>query len=315
MKIFHGRNALPQRLKRPVVLTIGNFDGVHKGHHALLRHVVKRASALRGTAAVLTFDPHPVKLLNPDRRLKLLTATEEKRWLIGETGVDAIICFPFTRAFSRLSPETFVRKVLVDGLRVHEVVVGRDYAFGHGRMGTIDLLRALGHRYHFHVHSFGPVKVGGMIASSSNVRFLLEEGKVEKAAQLLGRPYTLSGHVVHGAGRGAGLGFPTANLHLHGELIPKPGVYVVRAKVGRRTCDGVANLGTDPTFGGTTMNYEVHLFNLRKDLYGKPLIVEFLKRLRDEKKFSSPAVLVAQIRRDVARAKRFFISARARRGS
>ncbi len=302
MKIYSPAD-LPLKLKAPVV-TLGNFDGVHRGHRKLLEETLSLAEELGGTPMVVTFEPHPRRVLRPEADLKLLTTFEERLALLREAGLKAALVIPFTSALSKLEAEEFVEEYLVYGLALQGLVVGYDYRFGRRRRGDTALLQTLGERYGFTVKVVPPQKVGGVVVSSSLIRELLERGKVEEAARLLGRPYSLTGKVIRGQARGRLLGFPTANLEVPPEkLIPARGVYAVRVNFQNRDYAGVMNIGLKPTFGEKVLSIEVHLFDFEGDLYGQTLRVAFIAYLRPEKKFPSPAALRSQIAKDCQKAR------------
>lgn len=298
MKIYKELKDFRGELKKPI-LTIGNFDGVHLGHQTILKKIVSRAKETGGSSVVLTFEPHPVKVIAPHKDIRLITSCEERTNLINAAGVDAVICVNFTKEFARQHPEDFTRDILLDKIGVSEIYVGHDYAFGRGREGTIEYLKELGKKYNFHVDVIEPVTVNGAIASSSSIRKLITEGSVDKAAKFLGRYYTLSGMVVKGAGRGKGLGFPTANIEPPAELIPEDGVYAVIVKKGNNTYNGVANIGNKPTFKNERFGVEAYLFDFNGDLYKKRLEISFVKKIRDEMAFKNTDALITQMRKDV----------------
>lgn len=287
---------------RPVVLAMGNFDGVHLGHQAIIRTAVERARALGGLGVALTFEPHPVRVLRPDPPLPLLTPFFLKVHWLEEAGIERVLCAKFTRAFSDQSPTDFVHKLLVDRLKVAEVCVGENFAFGKDRQGRPPLLRELGREAGFVVHVQPPVVKDGHVVSSSAIRARIEAGDVEGAAQFLGRPYTLVGEVISGRGRGEGLGFPTANLRQADQLLPADGVYAgwVMIDDGARY-QGAVNVGTRPTFDEKERLVEVHLLDYPGSgaLYGQRLQVAMIARIRSEQTFASPRELTEQIRRDV----------------
>jgi riboflavin kinase/FMN adenylyltransferase len=286
------------------VVTIGNFDGVHLGHRAIIGRAVQRARELGGQAVAVTFDPHPLKVLRPEINLPLLTTPEQKLRLMGEAGLDAVVVLPFTREFAAIPAREFVSRYFCERLQVREVVVGRDYCFGRGREGNIDLLKEMGRTHGFTVQVVWAVEADGAVASSSLIRALLRLGKVVEASRLLGRLYGVAGQVVRGKGRGAKLlGVPTANLRIANELLPACGIYAVRVRRGGETLPGVANLGTCPTFDNQESSLEVHLLSFAGDLYGETLEVQFVTRLREERKFPSLDALAAQIRADIAAAR------------
>jgi riboflavin kinase/FMN adenylyltransferase len=298
MRIVRGVKNFTERLSNPV-LTLGNFDGVHLGHQAIFKKVVERAREINGTSIAFTFEPHPLKVLAPERSPQLLNTFHGKMRLLEAAGIELVICANFTRAFADQHPEDFARDVLHNQIGVKEVYVGYDYAFGKGREGSIESLKRMGGTYGFVVGVIEPVQVAGVVVSSSTVRDLLSNGRIEEAERLLGRNYTIEGEVVHGSHRGQTLGFPTANLKTVNELIPAFGVYAVLARLEGRTLKGVASIGVRPTFDSGPVSVEVFLFEFHEALYGKEMEVAFVKRLRGEEKFPSADALVQQIRKDV----------------
>lgn len=294
----------------PVVAAIGIFDGVHRGHRKILAKAVERARRLRGTALAVTFDPHPLVVLKPKAAPAMLLSLEERLQAFAACGIRAARVIRFTRAFSRWSPDRFARQVLVRALGVREVVVGHDFRFGAGRVGTTQTLCELGRRHGFRTWVVAPVRVSGERISSLRIRERIAAGDLRRAAQYLGRAPSVTGRVVRGAGRGKGIGFATANLKVESGLLPPVGVYAVGVVLGGRTHAGMANIGFRPTFHPSPFTLhpllEVHLFGLRRPLYGRRLAVEFLRRLREEMKFPSPEALRLQLERDARRAKRVF---------
>ena len=290
------------------VAAIGIFDGVHLGHQAILKKAVARARVLRGTPAAVTFHPHPVAVLDPPQVLPLLLSLEQRLERFTAVGIRTTVVVPFTRSFSRWSPERFVRDLLVGRLKVREIVIGRDFRFGAGRKGNVETLRRLGQRYGFKVHAVAPIRQGRQRISSGVLRRLIASGRLRQAQKSLGWPVTLVGRVVHGAHRGRSLGFPTANLKVEAGVLPPPGVYAVRTRLGNRVFDGMANFGFRPTFikhPGATPLLEVHLFGLTRHfgaLYGRRLEVELYQRIRPERQFPSGEALARQLARDALRA-------------
>ncbi len=286
------------------VLTIGNFDGQHRGHLALLQAVVEAARATGGTPVVLTFDPHPVRILAPQVELRFLTSMEEKLERFAEAGVAEVVFLEFTPALAALTPEEFVRQVLCEAIGVRELFVGDHFAFGKGRAGRVADLQRLAVRYGFRVHPIPPVRVDGEIVSSTRIRQLVQEGEMAKAARLLGRPYALSGVVVRGEHRGQSMGWPTANLHLPpGRVIPPDGVYATIMVWRERTFPSVAYIGTRPTFGSGERLLEVYVLDEALDLYGQEVSVRFIERLRGDQVFASAEELAARITVDVSLAR------------
>lgn len=286
------------------VATIGNFDGHHIGHRSLLQTVVQAARAARGTALVLTFDPHPVKILAPHVNLRFLTGPEEKLARLEEMGIDEVVLLEFDTALARLSPEEFADRVLHRGLAIRELFVGQHFAFGHRRAGRIGDLTVLGNRFGFAVHPIPPVTADGDVVSSTRIRQLVQEGEVRRASVLLGRLYAISGVVSPGAQRGQTLGWPTANLSLPPDrVIPPDGVYATITSVDRQRYDSVAYIGTRPTFDAGERLLEVYLLGQDHALYGRPITVEFVERVRGDVQFGSGEALSRQIALDVERAR------------
>jgi len=290
------------RSPHPVV-SIGNFDGVHIGHQAILRNLVQEAQDRQGTAIVLTFHPHPLSVLRPERPLPLICSLREKLLLFSSLGVQKVLLQRFTPNFARLSPEEFVRNYLVQAIGVEKVIVGHNVSFGRNRAGNADTLLQLARIFEFAVEIVKPIKTDGQEVSSTAVRTLLSTGEMPTVTRFLGRRYTMSGRVVKGFQRGRKIGFPTANLPPRADLLLPNGVYAVMVDVERQEIPGVANIGLNPTFGVNKRTLEVHLFNFSGDLYGKRLSVGFVERLRGEQKFPSVEELVKQIQRDVERAR------------
>jgi riboflavin kinase/FMN adenylyltransferase len=306
MNVIYNLENLKRPLKNPV-LTIGNFDGVHRGHLALFEEVKERAKALHGQSAVMTFEPHPVQVMKPGNGPRIITPTPQKVELIEKAGIEVLLCLPFTREFAAIAARDFVKGILVDRIGIRELVVGYDYTFGHKREGNISLLREMGDQLGFVVHLVGPVHVNHTLVSSTSIRDLVQDGKLDEARVLLGRDYQLQGRVVKGRNRGGRLlGFPTANLQIKDGLLPKIGVYAVTLIIHGKVYNGVTNVGYNPTFGDTPLTVETHILNFSGDLLGKTIRVNFLKRLRDEKTFRSLEDLSEQIRRDIQAAKKAF---------
>lgn len=301
-------------LPHGTVLTVGNFDALHRGHQALIGRVVERASELDQLAALVTFEPHPATVLHGDSGPKRLTTPEQKERLLEALGLDVLLRIHFTREFSRLDADAFVRRFLVDGLGVREVHVGENFSFGRDREGDLTLLRSLGSELGFVAEGMPELRNGGELISSSRIREAISRGDVGKGRSLLGRPYSIEGQVVKGSGRGAELGWPTANLDVFNELIPNAGVYVGQARLGEDTTYPAAvNVGVRPTVEGNrgVEVVEAHLLDFDRDCYGERIELAFLERLRDEKRFDGLAELREQIGRDV-RATREYFPARVR---
>ncbi len=296
---------LSQARSRPYpVATIGNFDGHHHGHRALLQTVVETARKARGTALVLTFDPHPVKILAPQVDLRFLTSPEEKLAYFDRAGIDEVVFLEFTPDLAAMPPEQFADSVLHRQLSIAEIFVGEHFAFGKGRAGRIADLVRFGAAYGFTVHPVAPVTLNGGVVSSTRIRQLIQAGEMEQATALLGRAYGISGTVVPGRQQGHSLGWPTANLSIPPQRVTPPdGVYAARATCESATFDAIAYIGTRPTFGSGERLIEVNLLDQQRDLYGKELLVEFIERLRGDHAFASAEELSAQIARDVDRAR------------
>jgi riboflavin kinase/FMN adenylyltransferase len=299
-----------KRLEKPLnnaVLTIGNFDGVHKGHLVLFDKVKERAKAIKGQSAVMTFEPHPIKVIKPGNGPPLITQTEQKLKLISEANIDVIFCLPFSHEFASISAEDFVHDILLNTIGIKEIVVGYDYSFGSRRQGDTNLLRKMGNELGFEVHIVEPIYLDSILVSSTSIRDFVKEGNISDAKHLLGRYYQVAGKVVKGADRGKKLlGTPTANLDPFDELIPKNGVYSVTVEAQGKSYFGVCNIGYNPTFGENALSIEPHLFNFEGDLIGKIIKINFIKRLRDERKFKSPDELSTQIEKDIQQTKELF---------
>jgi riboflavin kinase/FMN adenylyltransferase len=291
----------PRAWAAPAV-TVGNFDGVHIGHRALVERTVAEARAAGGTAVVLTFEPHPARVLAPARAPAALTSLEQKEELLAALEVDRLVVVPFTLELSRKSPEAFVSEVLVGQLGARVVVVGESFRFGHRQAGDVARLSALGAGLGFGVRALAPVLQAGFPVSSSRVREALSAGDVAEARGLLGRDHFIDATVVRGDGRGRTIGVPTANLDTQNEVVAGEGVYAGRCRLPDGTvCTAVANIGRRPTFGGGGVTVEAHLLDFEGDLYGARLRLFFRARLRGEQKFAGRDALVSQIRRDIER--------------
>jgi riboflavin kinase/FMN adenylyltransferase len=311
MKILSGAAAIAvdESSRAPLALAIGNFDGVHLGHAALLAEARARAARRGAPSAVLTFTPHPARLFAPDRAPPLIMSLERRLELIAQAGIDVAIVEPFTRAFAAVEAPAFVRDVLAGALGARDVVVGYDFSFGRNRAGNVALLGELGAAAGIDVAVIPPIAVDGVPCSSTRIRQLVSAGDVAGAARLLGRPFEIEGAVARGAGRGRGLGFPTANIVPEGELRPKLGIYAARAVIldGPRAGSGHAaalSVGTNPQFAGQDVTTEAYLLDFEGDLYGRRVRIEVGARLRDERRFESIDALVEQIREDVAHVRR-----------
>jgi riboflavin kinase/FMN adenylyltransferase len=290
------------------VLAIGNFDGIHLGHQAILRATVNRAHALSAVSTVLTFDPSPRKVLRPESApLRLSTIAQRSEWF-NALGIEAAVVLPFTLELARLSPEEFVEQILVRDLHVKTVLVGEDFHFGHKQAGNVKLLKELGAKNGFEVMIIPPVEYHGEVVSSTIIRREIAEGDMSHAGRLLGRPFALTGEVVPGTGTGRKFTFPTLNLAAEQELLPARGVYITRTVCEGGTCGhrSVTNIGVRPTFNGSSLSVETHLLDFQPEITPKRIEVRFWERLREEKKFNGPEELRAQIAQDIAAANRFF---------
>lgn len=305
MRLFHGTDNA--EIQRPAVLTLGVFDGLHIGHQLIMRTVVERARAIGAVPTVITFDPHPRAVLHPESAPPLLQTFDQKIEGFGVLGIEQTIVVRFTKEFSEIAAEDFLRDVVMDRLHAREVYLGKGFAFGHNREGNIELLKRLGNELGFVAGEVPEVNLRGGRVSSSKIRALLSHGKVNLARRMLGRPYGVEGRVEHGAERGHQLGFPTANLHPQNRVIPKNGVYVTGTLIDGQWRKSVTNIGVRPTFGAESEpSVETFVMNWEGDLYGDVVRVRFLHRLRDEQKFGSLDELTRQIRRDVGRATNYF---------
>jgi len=306
MTTIYTLNNLPEDIKNPVV-TIGNFDGVHWAHQAIFRKVMERAKDLNGTSMVITFEPHPMKVMSPKKVKPLITLLEQKKELVINQGIDILLLIRFTLKFAAISARDFVQNILVDHLGIKEIVVGYDYVFGHKREGNINLLKKMGRQFNFRVHQVGPVYVEKRLVSSTSIRNLITEGNVSEAKRLLGRNYQIRGEVIRGSNRGGPLlGFPTANLKLVDELIPKEGVYAVTVDLKGEIYQGLTNIGYNPTFKDKTLSVETYIFDLSANILKQRIKINFLSRLRDEITFASAKELSQQIGRDIKQAREFF---------
>jgi riboflavin kinase/FMN adenylyltransferase len=288
------------------VVSIGNFDGLHLGHQKILRGVAERAPAWGALATAVTFDPHPLKVLRPEQAPPLLQTLEQKIAGFIELGLDAALVLNFNSVLAALSPEEFVRRTLAGPLRTAFVLVGHSFRFGKNQAGNAETLRQLGEKFGFAVEIAGPVIVDGEVVSSSVVRSAVGEGRVAQAARLLGRPFALTGRIVRGSGRGAGIVFPTLNLAPEQELLPKSGVYATETLLGERLFRSATNVGTRPTFDGGPLSVETHLIDFSETVSAGRMEVRFRERLRDEQKFAGPEELRRQIAADLEQTRDFF---------
>jgi riboflavin kinase/FMN adenylyltransferase len=305
MKIFHDlENA---NIAKPAVLTLGVFDGLHLGHQAIMAKVVERARATESVATAITFDPHPRAVLHPESAPPLLQTLDQRLANLEVLGIEQAIVVKFTKEFASQPAEDFLRNVVRDRLHAREVYLGKGFAFGKGRGGNIELLRKMSDELGFVADEVDEVQLRGMRISSSRIRELLAEGRVNLARRMLGRPYGVEGVVIRGHQRGRSIGFPTANLKPHNRVIPKFGVYATATLIGGIWRRSVTNIGVRPTFGEELEpSIEAHVLDFDGDLYGDALRVRFLHRIRDERKFSGVDELITQIGRDAERARNYF---------
>ncbi len=311
MTVYAIDPALPPGLPRDgrkTVVTIGTFDGVHLGHWAVLSEIRRRAEAVGGRSVLVTFHPHPLRIVRPEWAPPMLTTPLEKKEILAESGLDYAVFLAFTPMLASYTPRRFVEEILVERVNVGELVVGYDHHFGKGRAGNVETLKVLGAELGFEVDVVGPVGSDGDAISSTKIRNALLEGDVETARIGLGRPYSLRGLVVRGDQRGRTLGFPTANLEVRGggeggKLIPPPGIYAVRGTVRSGTFDGALHIGPRPTFRGSPPTIELHLLGFEEDIYGEEVRVDFVKYLREVRPFETSQALVEQMKEDVQQAR------------
>lgn len=304
MQVLHSIPELAQ-LRGPLFLAIGVFDGVHLGHQAVISTSARHAKEENGTPVVVTFDPHPAKVLRPDKAPRLLTATQHKIALIRDLGVAHLLVVRFDAAFAATEPAAFVQQLVQHANPLREICVGHEWSFGKNRAGNLALLQKLGAQHDFNVVGIKPVTMNGTVVSSTAIRKFVEQGEFARAAEMLGREYTILGTVKQGAQLGRKLGFPTANLSAHSEQFPPNGVYAAEAKLDGAVMRGVVNLGYRPTVSDVEPErlLELHLFDLHRDIYGEDVEVRFTRYLRPEQKFANVDELAAQIARDVEQAR------------
>jgi riboflavin kinase/FMN adenylyltransferase len=307
MQVFHKLADIPADFGSAVV-SVGNFDGVHRAHRAVLGEIVSRATTRRAKSVAVTFEPHPIRILRPDHDLKLITPAAEKIRLLEATGVDAILLLPFTRDLSLMTPHEFAHGILKKRLHAVEVHEGYNFHFGHKASGNIQTLRELGREIGFDVHDYPEMRLRGETVSSSHIRRLIREGRVNRSRHLLARPFSVLSNAGRGRGYGSKYTVPTINLARYEELVPKDGVYITRTRIGEECFNSVTNIGNRPTFGVDSFAIETHLLNFHPIELAADTEVElhFLDRLRDEIKFPSVDALKQQIGRDVAKAQRYF---------
>lgn len=308
MELIRGLYNLKSK-HRSCVATIGNFDGVHLGHQQLIARLKQQARQFNLPAVVITFEPQPNEFFGGEKVPARLTRLREKLAALQDCGVDKVLCCPFNQTFADLSPEEFIDRILIQGLGVRCLIIGDDFRFGHARKGDFALLQKAADKNNFILEKMPTMAIMEERVSSTRVRKALEIGDLKTAEKLLGRPFTLSGRVAHGDKRGRIIGFPTANIYLHRKKVPIMGVYVVKMHgLANKAIPGVANVGNRPTVGGSRSLLEVHLFDFNQDIYGKHVTVEFIHKLRDEKRYDSFELLKQQIFRDAEQAREYFRS-------
>lgn len=294
---------IQERFLNPVV-TIGNYDGIHLGHRKIIERVKERAKEIGGTSMLITFHPHPLHVLKPEKELAAITPLDERKRLLEATGIDVLFVVPFTREFSQVAPEAFVTSVLVDRLAIRGIVIGYDFKFGRQGKGDVYFLREMGNRHGFFVEEVGEIRMDGEKIGSNRVRKLVTGGDVAAAAKILGRPHEIEGTVVRAKGRGRTIGYPTINLKTDHTLVPKNGVYVTEIEIDGQRFGAVTNVGTNPTFEtGQERSIESFILDFSGDLYDKRVKVIFLERIRDEVRFGGVEELIAQIGKDVETAR------------
>jgi riboflavin kinase/FMN adenylyltransferase len=303
VKLIHDLDRLPEELRHGAV-AIGNFDGVHLGHARIVRRMLSRAHEMGGPGVAFTFDPHPVRVLRPEHAPPPLTETDRKAELLSALGVDAVIACPTNPTFLRMEAREFFDDVVRGRLAAKAIVEGPNFFFGRDRLGNVDLLREFCDRAGIALDVVEPVEMDGQVVSSSRIRSLVAAGQVEQVARMLTAPYRIRGTVIHGAARGAALGYPTANLDRVGTLLPGEGIYAGRAEAGGALRPAAISVGGNPTFDEGQLKVEVHVLDFSGDLYDRPLAVDFLARLRAVERFASIEELVAQMDRDIAATRR-----------
>ncbi|NOY77563.1 MAG: bifunctional riboflavin kinase/FAD synthetase [Calditrichaeota bacterium] len=307
MDVFLDLNSIPK--KEFPIITIGTFDGIHLGHQKLISHVLEKKKRFKGTAFLVTFEPHPQLVLNTrNQPISILTTLEEKLEIVQKFPIDGVIVIPFTKELSELSGSLFIKEILIKKIGFKDIVIGYDHAFGKKRSGNVETLRKMSSEFGFRVNVVDPVSLNGEVVKSTTIRNALRDGDISKATAFLGRPYQITGKVSRGKGRGRESLFPTANLeinHPH-KLIPRNGVYIAEAVLEGKSFPAIANIGNRPTFGEKDLAIEVHLFNFDEDIYDLPMKLLLLSRIRGERKFHSIEALKKQIHRDIEIAKNYF---------
>lgn len=303
MKVIKDLNDIPHEF-RDAFVTIGNFDGVHRGHIPIFEKLIDEAHRENRKAVVITFDPHPKKILHPHiKPFYLITSPDEKIKILEDSGIDGLILIPFDLEFSKITAESFVNDILWGKLHIRKIFIGHDYTFGKNKVGNKAFLADFGEKLGFEVETINAVKLGDEPISSTRLRYAILNGNVKLAARLLGRPYNVSGVVIPGKSRGSVLGIPTANIKPDKELLPAHGVYAVIVDLEGNRHQGVLNIGFNPTFSDNELSVEVYLLDFTGNIYGEKLNVLFVDRLRDEVKFDTPELLVEQVKKDIDQAR------------
>jgi riboflavin kinase / FMN adenylyltransferase len=302
---FHESPHSADRYVNPV-LTIGNYDGLHLGHRRIIELVRERARAISGTSMLMTFHPHPLSIMKPEKQLGLITPLSVKKRLIEETGIDVLLVLPFTDDFRLSAPEVFVKEVLLDRLGIKWLIVGYDFRFGRDGKGDTVMLKTLSEEHGFFFEVVAAITLDGEKIGSNRIRRLILDGQVDKASHFLGRPYVIEGLVTRGEGRGRVIGFPTLNLETQFDLIPKRGVYISEVDIGGKRFPSVTNVGYNPTFDGRNLSIETYILDFSEDIYGREVALHFYERLRDELKFNGVEELKERIGLDVEMARAYF---------
>lgn len=306
MQIIYGQDKI-KKSKKAIIATVGIFDGVHLGHQYLLKKVIKQAKCLKAKSAVFTFDPHPLMIADPSRKPQLLIFLRHRLRLIASFKIDLCVVLKFNHTLANMQPGKFIKKILVDNFKLKELLVGEHFSFGQGKGGDIDLLKELGRKYNFKVKEVKKIKAGKEFISSTKIRRLITRGQLNLASKLLGRPVSILGTVTKGFSLGRKLGFPTANIDPHHEVLPPFGVYAVKIKIDNKWYQGILNIGKRPTFfKDAAPTIETYLFDFKKNIYGKDIEVIFLKKIRPEEQFKNPQHLIQQIKNDIKIAKKYF---------
>ncbi|MFH1288212.1 MAG: bifunctional riboflavin kinase/FAD synthetase [bacterium] len=287
---------------KKVILAVGNFDGIHLGHQAVFREMEKEKNKLNGQTVILTFEPHPLKFLSPEKELLLLTPFHEKMKLLEKFGIDMVICVPFTKEFSGISAENFIKNTLYDNLKISSIFVGEDFNFGKDKKGSYELLKKYCNKFGFKVNIINTISLNNIVVSSTNIRKFLLQGDIETANKLLGRPYSIRGKIIHG--KGLKMEIPTATLEPHHELTPGQGVYAVKVEFRSKKYPGAANIGHTYPYQTYKPTIEINIFDFNKTIYNEFIKVEFLNFIREEKIFKSQEELIAQIKKDIEEIKK-----------